>query len=226
MGQDRLFHHLPPPPIGVAHPVDQAVVMPQRQEIGHGPLNMPRRVAQHHQTQRPRGLDERGRADEIAKPHARKHRFRKRTDIDHPTFSIERLQGRRDGFEEGHLELVIILDNHKPLAPGGLQERQTAVQRHGGICRALVAGGGKDHIHPFGNGIGRQPIGVDVDRDRLGARSSQDAAQAGIAGVFNHPAPPLAQENLRCDPKPVLRAHGQKNLILARSNPSARQDGA
>ena len=69
-------------------------------------------------------------------------------------------------------------------------------KRQGGIGWALMAGGGKNHIHPGWYRIGGQPLFVNIDKVHLRTRLRQNSVQAGIAGVFQCAHTPRPQQHL------------------------------
>ena len=82
---------------GLAHVADQAVIVPERQEIGDRALLVARRVAQHQGAQLPGFADERFRADQVAEPQAREQCLGEAADIDHAAGPVERLQAGLGG---------------------------------------------------------------------------------------------------------------------------------
>ena len=187
---------------------------------------MPRRMAQHRHPQSPRLGDKGRRTHQIAQPQPRKDRLGKRPRMNHPPLAVQRFERGRGGGQIGHLEIIVILDHHEIAARRLFQQGQAAGQRHGGIGRAVVAGGGKDHIHRVRQPVGRQAIGIDIHRQHRATDLLQNGPQAGINRVFHQRAASPPQQNRGSQPKPVLRAHGDQNLICAGRNPAPGQDVA
>ncbi len=212
MRRNRCVQHAAAVVVGARHAADQGVVVAEGQEIGGGALDVPRRVAQDAGPQRPRRRDERGGADEVAEPQARKDRFGEGADVDDPPGFIHGFQGGGGGAEEGHLEFIIILDDQHIVSLGPVEQRLTPGVGHGGGRGALVAGGGEDDVGVGGDGRGVEAVLIERQGGQGGMGLLEERAEGGVAGILDRGVAARG-EQLGGEPEGVLRAHGEEDLI-------------
>ena len=148
--------------------------------------------------------------DEVSKPQTRKQRFRERSHVDNAPFAIQRFQCCKRRGEERHFKIVVIFDDQHVFGAGPSQKSLASLQWHSRHCWALVAGRRKYDVDVTAQRLRQQSRTTDGDGLNSASGLVQNRAQCGIARIFNRDCAPLVQQNLRLQPKRVLRPHCNK----------------